>query len=438
MGSKFKKTVALLLVLSMNIALFAGCTGEEVKTNEQEQVQQDRQKEGTQDDDQKDVTLNVMHWRVEDAEVFDRLNEQFNQEYPNVKIEMDPVPTKNYANAVTVRLASGEADIVGVDPLGQLINKIPAILKGNALYDLTGQEFLDNYNPSIWGDNAVYEGKVLAVPTSLNTVVVFYNKDLFKELNLEIPKTYAEFIEACEVIKAEGIDPIGFGGKDGWPVNVDMIGVEGAIVRSENPDFYKQLATGETKFTDPLFVEVLSKLKEISKYFEEDSMGVAYDDVPVLFSQKKVAMILDGSWSAANIQMLGTDFEVGVFLFPGSDNVDPANYVPVKYGLCWAISNESENKEAALKYLEFLSRPDVYADYITSVNQMPTQDGITFTDPLLTEVAGLLGNNIEFVDQVYPPGSNIDPWQSLQAMIIGAKTPEEVAKEMQDKVDSMQ
>ncbi len=357
-----------------------------------------------------------MHWRVEDVEVFDRLNAQFNKEFPHIKkIEMDPVPTKNYSNAVTVRLGSGEADIVGVDPLGQLINKIPAILNGNALYDLTGQEFLKNYQDSVWGANAVYDDKVLAVPTSLNTVAVFYNKDLFKELNIEIPKTYTEFLAACEKIKENGIDPIGFGGKDGWPVNVELIGVEGTIVRSQNPDFYKQLATGETKFTDSLFVDVLSKLKEISKYFEEDAMGVAYDDVPVLFSQKKVAMILDGSWSAANIKKAGTDFEVGVFLFPGTDSVDPSEFVPVKYGLCWAISNESKNKEAALKYLEFLSRPDIYADYITSVNQMPTQNGITYDDALLTEIAGLIGNNIEFVDQVYPPGSNIDPWQSLQA-----------------------
>ncbi len=95
-------------------------------------------------------------------------------------------------------------------------------------------------------------------------------------------------------------------------------------------------------------------------------------------------------------------------------------------------------KKQALKYLEFLSRPDIYADYITSVNQMPTQNGITYDDALLTEIAGLIGNNIEFVDQVYPPGSNIDPWQSLQAMIIGAKTPEEVAQEMQDKIDHME
>ncbi len=386
--------------------------------------------------EKKDVTLSVMHWRVEDAEIMDELIADFQKEYPHITVEIDS-NSANYTSALSSRLTSGEADVVAVDPLGQLINKMPGVLTGNALYDLTGQEFISYYNPSTIDKNAIYEEKVLAIPATLNTDVVFYNKDMFAEHGIEEPQTWDEFIEAADKLAEAGISPFAFGGKEGWPINMPMLAVEANNLRNLDKDFYTKVTHGEAKFTDQIFVDMLTKTQDLYSRFDENALGIAYGDAPILFAQGKAGMMVDGSWMSLAIQDAEPQFEVGTFLIPGEKATDKL-IAPVKYGICWAINNKSQHVEESLLFLDYISRPENYKRYIIGVEALPTQDGIEFNDPLLTQIAKLLGNNVQFMDQLYPPGSGLDPWQTFQEMAVGIKTPEQVAQFMQDKVDAIQ
>ena len=74
----------------------------------------------------------------------------------------------------------------------------------------------ENVNTFYRGRNS-YQGKIYAVPMEQDLMGVYYNRDLFKKLGLEVPKTYAEFKAVAEKVKEAGLIPIAFGNKDKWP-----------------------------------------------------------------------------------------------------------------------------------------------------------------------------------------------------------------------------
>lgn len=60
---------------------------------------------------------------------------------------------------------------------------------------------------------------VYTVPFAGNANVVLYNKDIFEENNLEVPKTWSEYIDLCGALQEKGVLPCVFGFKDAWNVS---------------------------------------------------------------------------------------------------------------------------------------------------------------------------------------------------------------------------
>lgn len=74
--------------------------------------------------------------------------------------------------------------------------------------DLSDQPFIQNAIPSILESVKSEDGKVYAMPYSQNFMGVFYNVDIFKEHNLDIPKTWDEFMALCQKLEDAGIQPL--------------------------------------------------------------------------------------------------------------------------------------------------------------------------------------------------------------------------------------
>lgn len=377
---------------------------------------------------EKDVDLRVITSRVEDKEFYDKFNELFQKEYPHIHVKFDAIPTKDYDQVATTRIASGEVDTMSHAAQFNDPQKREALL-----FDLKGQPFLQNYFPDALKQGE-FDGKQYFLPLNSTSIVTFYNKKIFNDLNISIPKTWQEFINVCEEIKASGIDPLVFGGKDQWPVNMVVLGLEGGIVSAKYPNFYQELRDGKTKFTDPAWLEVFTKLNTLNKYFIKNTLGLAYAQTPGIFAQGKAAMMIDGSWSATDILKANPDFEVGAFITPGSDDGEYNKYIPARYGVAWTILKDSPNIEAALKYVDFMSRPDIYQMYTDMVKMLPLQPNIKMNDPLQQEIASLMTNQVNFWENLLLdliPGVKFDYTPNCIDMLSGNITPQEAAEKLQ-------
>ncbi|MEA5055068.1 MAG: ABC transporter substrate-binding protein, partial [Propionicimonas sp.] len=108
-------------------------------------------------------------------------------------------------NIVKTRLATGEMTDIFQYNSGSLL---AALDPAKNLVPLTGEPFMANVDDS-FKTSVTQGGEIYGAPQGSATGGgILYNKKVFTDLNLQIPKTWAEFMANKAKIKAAGIDPV--------------------------------------------------------------------------------------------------------------------------------------------------------------------------------------------------------------------------------------
>jgi raffinose/stachyose/melibiose transport system substrate-binding protein len=345
----------------------------------------------------KAVTLKVIHWKNEAANKwFDKFNKKFQEKYPNIKVDYATVPSTDFPQLQQTRIQANDVDVI--TNTAALVGAPADWSKGAAdptwkqwidaglIADLSNQPFVKNYDPNAVKDADTYNGKVYGITTgSVSFTGLFYNKDIFEKNGLKVPTTWDEFVAVCEALKSKGIAPIGFAGKDIWPFNLAVQGLQ-ASIHKDQLAYIKGLWDGSAKFTDPAAIEILTKAQKMMSYAVNGFMGIDYGSLPGLFAQGKVAMIADGTWDAPTIAAANPDLKFGYFPIPGSNDPAQNKALAGKYDMTFMVAEKSKNKDAALKYLEFFSDPTNYAEYVNDVGFLPVQPNTDIKSPFIKEL----------------------------------------------------
>ncbi len=100
------------------------------------------------------------------------------------------------------------------------------------------------------------DGKQYFIPIYNYPWAVFYRKSVFADKGYTIPTTLDEFKTLATKMQADGLIPIAFGDKDGWPAmgTFDILNL-----RQNGYDFHVGLMTGKEKWTDPKTKAVFEK-----------------------------------------------------------------------------------------------------------------------------------------------------------------------------------
>ena len=335
--------------------------------------------------------LRVLTWRIEDSAYYDWMVGEFEKEY-KVKVQFDAVETGSYPTILTSSL-TGESVDVFQSQMSYYSNDNFFVYM-QELSDMT--DVIDKMEDSIVKSDKHVDGKPYLLSLNTTSEIVFYNKAIFRALNLSIPKTYPEFQSVMKTLSANVgqtvagkklVAPILYGGKDGWPVNMIFDTLEASIVRSVAPDFYVDVWKNGTKdFNDSLYVDLFQKMLDISKYMQQDALGLAYNRCPGLFSQGGYAMMIDGSWSYGEIMTANPDLELGAFAMPGNNDAQKNNVIPTKSGSAWSIRKGTEKMELAKQFLEFQFRDDVYRRYLEDTKFSSVLKEVKQEDPLVAEM----------------------------------------------------
>ncbi|WP_130858973.1 ABC transporter substrate-binding protein [Gracilibacillus phocaeensis] len=401
------------LLLVVFVLILVGCSENEERSGGEDQSAEEQ------------VELRILNFRVEDKAYFDEINAAFEEEHPNITLKYDAVPTEDYPQLKTGRMTTGDVDLIASSTESEILN--PEVR--DQLADVSGSEFLNRLNEDALKAGQV-GGKQYFIPISATSNVVFYNKTIFEENDLSVPKTWDEFIKLNERLVEKDIDPIMFGGKDQWPVNMIIAQLEASLIRPSgtNSDYYEKMETEEVKYTDEKWVELFEKLNVLSKYFQKNYTGLDYSQAPGLFAQGRSAMMIDGSWSLAQIEDTNPNFETGAFLLPGSNDPADNQTATTKYGFGWMVNKNSPNKEAAIAYLDFLTTKENYQKYNDMVRMLPTIEGVSSDSPIINEVSATLDNQMPIFESLLTPGADYKFQQFAMQMFLGELTPEEVTE----------
>ena len=247
-----------------------------------------------------------------------------------------------------------------------------AVLLSTDLYTLKDADYispLDDYiktaEPAYITDfydafmlNSKDGGKVYGIPFQRSTPVLYYNKDLFKEVGLnpeQSPKTWAEMVDmAKKLTKPDG---------SRWGVEIPSDGFpywlfQGMAI-GNGKNFVDDTGT-KTLFNDPAVVQALDAWVSLgTKEKVEPASIVIWNTTPDDFLGGKAAMIWHTTGSLTNI-LKNAKFPVGVGYLPGLKQPG----APTGGGNFYLFKKTPQAKQAAAwKFIQFMSSPEYAAKW---------------------------------------------------------------------------
>ena len=270
--------------------------------------------------------LILFHWwtAAGEKEAMHKSFELFEQRYPDVDIVENPVAGGGGANIRSV-LASKLA--AGMPPDG--FN----ILEGAKIKVYIDSDFLEPID-DIWyasgmEDKYLLDKKMLninghywAMPFHANRAnYIWYDKQLFEELGLTMPKDADDLLDVCKTIAAKKPDiaPISLGSKYKWTTIYTFDTVLLSMLGSE---FYKDFYTGKVDIESNADLRsVVEKFKKLVPYIYEYHSTKTWDEAADLVFNHKAAMYIMGDWAYGRFLSMGWKYDVELGGWPFPDEI---------------------------------------------------------------------------------------------------------------------
>ncbi|TBL81854.1 extracellular solute-binding protein [Paenibacillus thalictri] len=364
--------------------------------------------------------------------------------HPNIKIELDSLNTDQQKLKLKTQAASKEVpDITIVNPAAQMKPFVDANLLA-PLNDILDQNGLKATFQKGLLDAYTFNNNVYALPDGNNIAVVFYNKELFSQAGVEIPKTFDELLDVTKKLKAKNITPFAIGEKDTWTGSFLFMNM---LLRTNGgPGFLKDVLDKKKTFGDQPFLDAVAKFQDLVQAgaFQEGATSFDYNAGESLFKSGKTAMYFMGTWATGGIDDSSVKDKVGVFKFPtidGKGNVDQYMLAP---GSAFAVSAGSKHLKETKEFLSYFMTnfPKVSFEMKNAVGLGQNVEGdfkAAGYSQLAMDVLDLFknvqGGDLAF-DNTMNPGTAQAHLTSIQNLFIQKKDPKDVAKEHQTAFES--
>ncbi len=410
-------------VLLLSVLILTGCAKKPQETN----------------------TITLWHWMTDRDQAFQKLAQLYEQQTGiKVKIELF-APSDSYTQKI---IASSQAKILP-DIYGILDNKdtFAKFIKYGFAADLTENFAQDDgaWEKALFqravSANRFEEGNtygvkpgIYGVPLDVTNIQMLYNKKLLKKAGFDNPPaTFQEFLDSLAALKRVGVDGLVSGWGELWMIDCFASNYAFNILGEE-----KIMATyrGEVPYTDKDWIDVLSIFKKLS---DVDGLvkGVVTKpnkEAEQDFALERAAYAFNGSWSVNVYHGMNPNLEYGVMMPPPISSNWPLK-VWGGAGSSFVVNANSPQKDKAIAFLKWLTAKEQQSFLAEQTLNLPSnRESLSSIPPVLSQYASAMDltthptvwkyNELPLVSERFTKG--------IQAIIIGKKTPEEVAKELQE------
>jgi multiple sugar transport system substrate-binding protein len=203
------------------------------------------------------------------------------------------------------------------------------------------------------------DGKMYFVPNYNSPWGFFYRKSVWADKGYEVPETFDALKTLAAKMKADGIIPIGFADKDGWPAmgTFDYINM-----RLNGYQFHVDLCAHKEPWDQKKVTDVFDTWSALLPFQDPAALGQTWQDAARALAAKKTGMYLLGSFVTQQFTDPAVLKDIDFFAFPeiaaeGRDAVE----APID-GLL--LSTKGGGNAAAHQFMEFIGTPegqDIYA-----------------------------------------------------------------------------
>ncbi|WP_197676428.1 ABC transporter substrate-binding protein [Nakamurella panacisegetis] len=206
----------------------------------------------------------------------------------------------------------------------------------------------NQYSDGFKSASTAADGKKYFIPFYNYPWAFFYRPSVFKAKGYTVPKTLDELKTLAAKMQKDGLTPIAFADKDGWPA---MGTFDYLNQRINGYQFHMDLvASHKESWTDPKVKTVFDTWKSLFPYQQTGALGRTWQEAAQTLVKKQAGMYLLGMFVGQ--QFPAGDTDIDFFPFPEVDsNVGmDAVEAPID-GFLLSSKGESPQAKALLTYL---------------------------------------------------------------------------------------
>ena len=382
------------------------------------------------------------------AQLIDDMTAEFNKENPDIQVQA--VYTGNYDDTVTAiqtAIQGGNAPDLFVSLATQRFTmdstKMAMRLDDIIAADPEGQAFVDDFIDGFMLDSYVEDGAIISIPFQRSTMVLFYNKDAFKEVGLDPeqpPKNWEELVDYAQKLtndKRYGVAIALNSGSAQWAFT-------GFSLQNCTNGVGLMSADGkEIYFNTPENVEALQLWLDLQNKYHCMAPGIVqWTDMPTQFLAGEVAMIYHTTGNLTNIKN-NANFDFGVAFLPAGRQWG----APTGGGNFYITNGISEERQqAAWKYIKWMCSTERAAQWSIDTGYVATRESC-YETPALKEYyasfpqALVAYEQLPYAQPELTTYSAAEMWRilndNIQAAVTGEMTAEEALEAAQEQGDEL-
>ena len=384
--------------------------------------------------------LVIESWRKDDQIFWDKvLIPAFQRHHPGIRLTFKAEEPLAYDARLESRLSTRRAgDLIFCRPYD---GSVRMQAKGYLL-PLKARE-LENFSPQARQAWTTDDGQTTyCLPVAYVMHGLFYNKKIFKDLNLQPPVTVDEFLGLLGRIGAAGnITPLALGTADMWESTQ-------VVFTGMGPNFWGGekarlgLIQQTAKFTDPGFIKAWEMMAKLKPHMHPKQNNMSNGDIQLLFATGNAAVFPTGSWDIDFLRSTSFAYkkpiDLGVFK-PPVEKAGQTCHISVHPDFGIGVNRNSPHQEAALKFIAWLGTAD-FAQLLTDTltGYFPLSDHpVKVNDPLGQEMLNwrqecqdTIRLNAQKINRVWPSMED-ELWYANVKVINQDITPEQAARHIQ-------
>jgi sn-glycerol 3-phosphate transport system substrate-binding protein len=368
------------------------------------------------------------------TKVIDGYARQFEKEHPGIKV--NPIYAGNYDDARIKALAALKAGqsaplsvLYSID-LYELIEQDVILAWDDVAATAEDKAWLRAFYPALMM-NGTYKGKVYGIPFQRSTIVMYWNKDAFKEAGLDPEKPPVNWNEMTQMA-AKLVKKDASGNVQRWGVMVPSTGYAywmfQAFARQNGHDLMNREGN-RTNYAHPDVIAALQYWRDLGAKYQVMPQGtVEWGTLRQAFTEGKTAMMWHTTGNLTAVKDTAK-FPFGVAMLPASKQRGS----PTGGGNFYLFKKTTpEERKAALAFVKWMTVPERAADWSMATGYVATRPDAYETPKLKAYAAGF-PQAVVARDQFQYATPELSTFQTgrvrkalddaIQASLTGQKTP---------------
>ncbi len=382
------------------------------------------------------------------TKIIDGLAADFEKENPQIKLK--PIYSGSYQESITKALTavkSGEPPVMSIllsTDMFTLIDEDAIVPFDGLLKTPDDQAWLKSFFPAFM-ENSQTGGKTWGIPFQRSTIVLYWNKDAFKEAGLDPNKAPANWKEQVEF--AQKLTKRDATGKvTQWGIQIPSSGFPywlfQALAIQAGTNLMNSAGT-ETYYDKPEVIEGLTYWVDLVKKYKVHPEGIVeWGTTPKDFFEKKVAMMWTTTGNLTNVKN-NAKFDFGVAMLPAGKQRGS----PTGGGNFYIFAKSTPaQRDAALKFIKWVTTPQRAAQWGIDTGYVAVRGDAWDTPVMKQYVAGfppaaVARDQLPYAKAELSTHDNQRVTKALndglQAALTGTKTPEQAMKDAQREAERL-